>query len=160
MYKHVQKCTKNVQTCTKMYKKICRGDRIDAKRSEAFRKGLKKQTASLVGRNKFSWQEISCLRRVVIVVRVSPLDSSGICPLPKTPFKKLYIMNLMTNLLKILGVFGKIRRIFLLGMYLFIAIPIRMLSRDQAFCSDRGKNGVKGEFKHYSIHFGFFDLFI
>ena len=60
-----------------------------------FREGLKKQTASLVGRNNFSWQEISLvgrnkfsrLRRVVIV------ESSGIGHCQQTPFKELYITN-------------------------------------------------------------------
>ena len=73
MYK---KCTKNVQKmykkCTKMYKKctvkICSGDRIDAKRSEAFWKGLKEQTelvwflagTSLFGRKFLPKESCNC----------------------------------------------------------------------------------------------------
>ena len=52
MYKNVQKCTKMYKKCTV---KICSGDRIDAKRSEALRKGLKEQTELvwLAGTNLF-----------------------------------------------------------------------------------------------------------
>ena len=151
MYKNVQKCTKNVQRCTV---KICRGDRIDAKCSEVFQGRVEKQTASFVGKNKFSWQEVSCLMRVVIV-------AVELAHCQKTPFKRLYIMNLMTNLLNFFGrFFGKNQANFPAWDVFLYCYHTRMLSRNQAFCSDRGKNGAKSELKHFSIHFGFIDLFI